>query len=146
MLRPVGTQAYELELPKSWKIDPVFHVSLLERDTTRREVVDEQMAEQLEFEDDDIQEYEVECIRDSAVYAKEAEDGRPAGLYYLVHWKGYPDAEDTCEPVAGVKHLRKLLREFHEKNPTKPTAKSTPQATRTPSLAKETGRRTKRTK
>ena len=146
VLRPVGTQAYELELPKSWKIHPVFHVSLLERDTTRREVVDEQMAEQLEFEDDDMQEYEVECIRDSAVYAKEAEDGRPAGLYYLVHWKGYPDAEDTWEPVAGVKHLRKLLREFHEKNPTKPTAKSTPQATRTPSLAKETGRRTKRTK
>ena len=49
VLRPVGTQAYELELPKSWKIHPFFHVSLLERDTTRREVVDEQIAEQLKF-------------------------------------------------------------------------------------------------
>lgn len=146
VLRPIGTQAYELKLPKSWKIHPVFHVSLLERDTTRREVVDEQMAKQLEFESDDMEEYEVESIRDSAVYTDIAEDGRPAGLYYLIHWKGYPDAEDTWEPLAGVKHLRKLLKKFHEENPTKPTARSTPQATKAPSSTKEAGPRTKRTK
>ena len=31
----------------------------------------------------------MEAIRDSAVYAKEA-DGHLPGLYYLVAWKGYP--------------------------------------------------------
>ena len=41
---------------------------------------------QLEFEDDGkSKEFEVEGIRDSAVYARESEDGRPPGLYYLIH-------------------------------------------------------------
>ena len=36
----VEKQAYKLELPKWWKIHDVFHVSLLEQDTTKKERVD----------------------------------------------------------------------------------------------------------
>ena len=36
VLHPVGKQAYKLELPKKWRIHDVFHVSLLEQDTTRK--------------------------------------------------------------------------------------------------------------
>ena len=34
ILHPVGKQAYKLKLPKKWKIHDIFHMSLLERDTT----------------------------------------------------------------------------------------------------------------
>ena len=40
VLHPVGKQAYKLELPKRWKIHDVFHVSLLEQDTTRKKRMD----------------------------------------------------------------------------------------------------------
>ena len=68
ILHPVGKQAYKIELPKKWRIHDVFHVSLLEQDTTRKgRVEDTQLA--LEAGDDN-GEYEVEATRDSAVYAK----------------------------------------------------------------------------
>ena len=69
----------------------MFHVSLLEQDTTKKGRMNEFPAE---FETGDNKEYEVEAICDSAVYAKEA-DGHLPGLYYLVGWKGYPEEENT---------------------------------------------------
>ena len=81
VLHPVRKQAYKLELPKKWRIHDVFHVSLLEQDTTRKGR--EFSVPEFELEPGDDKEYEVEAIRDSAVYAKEA-DGHLPGLYYLV--------------------------------------------------------------
>ena len=69
-------------------------MSLLEQDTTRKGRVDEKTS-QLEFEDDgEGEEYEVEAICDSAVYAKESESGQLPGLYYLISWKGFPEEEN----------------------------------------------------
>ena len=68
-------------------------MSLPEQDTTRKGRVDENVTE---FEaSSDEEEYEVEGIRDSAVYAKESATGHLPGLYYLVSWKGYPEEENT---------------------------------------------------
>ena len=47
-----------------------------------------------EFEWSDDKEYEVKAIRDSAVYAKEA-NGHLLRLYYLVAWKDYLKEENT---------------------------------------------------
>ena len=124
VLHPVGKQAYKLELPRKWRIHDVFHVSLLEQDTTRKERVDEKVTE-LDFEAGDSEEYKVEAIRDSAVYARESE-GHLLGLYYLVAWKGYPEEENTWEPVSAVQHLKKLISSFHKDHPKKPTATSPP--------------------
>ncbi len=58
-------------------------MSLLEQDITRKGRVDETTS-RLEFESDgDGEEYEVEAIRDSTVYARVLE-GHLQGLYYLV--------------------------------------------------------------
>ena len=65
----------------------------------------------------------MEPIRDSAVYAKEADRHLP-GLYYLVAWKGYPEEENTWEPSLAVMHLRKMVSTFHKDHPEKPTATS----------------------
>ena len=124
VLHPVGKQAYKLELPKKWRIHDVFHVSLLEQDTTRKGRVHEDNLEELDAGDNDSGEYEVEAIRDSAVYARESESGHLPGLYYLVSWKGYPEGENTWEPASAVQHLRKLISLFHKDHPDKPTATS----------------------
>ena len=71
------------------------------------------------------QEYEVEAIKDSAVYAKEAEGQLPS-LYYLVSWKKYPEEKSTWEPSSAVMHLRKMISAFHKDHPEKPTATSPP--------------------
>ncbi len=64
----------------------MFHVSLLEQDTTRKGRVDKALPEpekEVEFEAGDNKEYEVEAIIDSAVYGQQTNDQMP-GLYYLV--------------------------------------------------------------
>ncbi len=69
------------------KIHDVFHVSLLEQDTTRKGRVDNkalsESEKELEFEARGNKEYEVEAIIDSAVYDQKVND-QILGLYYLV--------------------------------------------------------------
>ena len=151
VLHPVKKQAYKLELPKKWRIYDVFHMSLLEYDTTRKERVYEKNAEELDAGDNS-GEYEVEAIRDSAIYAKESELGHLLGLYYLVSWKGYPEEENTWELASTVQHLRKLISLFHKDHPDKPTATSLainttpPMARPTELLKRKQGQPTGRTK
>ena len=102
ILHPVGKWAYKLELSRKWRIYNVFHVSLLEQDTTRKDLVDKKVR-QIEFDaGDNSREYKLEVIWDSAVYAKELKSGHLPGLYYLVLWKGYPEEENTWKPVLAV--------------------------------------------
>ena len=82
-------------------------------------------------------EYKVEAIWDSAVYAKESESGYLPGLYYLDSWKGYLEKENTWEPYSAVQHLKKLISLFYKDHPDKPTAISEAIDT-TPSMAKPT--------
>ena len=122
MLHPVGKQAYKPELLKKWRIHDVFHVSLLEQDTTRKGRVDDENVE-LDAGDEN-GEYEVEAIQDSKVYARGSESGHLLGLYYLVSWKEYPEEENTWEPVSAVQHLKKLISSFYKNHPDKSTATS----------------------
>ena len=101
VLHPIEKQAYKLELLKKWKIHDVFYVSLLEQDTTRKGRVDKN-ATKLDTGNNDSGEYEVEAIRNSAVYARESKSGHLPGLYYLVSWKGYSEEENTWEPASAV--------------------------------------------
>ena len=95
VLHQVGKQAYKLKMSKRWRIHDVFHLSLLENNTTKKGQVDKTTS-QLEFKGNigDGEDYEVEAIRDNAVYARESE-GYLSGLYYRVSWKGYPEEENT---------------------------------------------------
>ena len=68
------------------------------------------------------EEYKVERIWDSAVYAKQSTAGHLPSLYYLISWKGYPKKKNTWEPALAVQHLRKLLNAFHKDKPNKQTA------------------------
>ncbi len=140
VLHPVGKQAYKLDLPRKWRIHHVFHVSLLEKDTTRKERADENVT-LLKFETGDSEEYEVEAIRDSVVYARESQLGHLPRLYYLVSWKGYPEEENTWEPSSAVQPLRKLLSSFQRSHLDKPKATS-PAIDTAPTMARPTIRST----
>ena len=111
VLHLVKKQAYKLELPKMWKTQNVFHVLLLEQDTTRKGRVDKNVTE---FEAGDEEGYEVEWIRDSAVYAKKSEAGHLPCLYYLVSWKSYTKEKNIWEPASIGQHLWKLISTFHK--------------------------------
>ena len=86
------------------------------------ERVDKKVTE-LDFETGNSKEYKVEAIRDSTVYARESK-GHLSGLYYLVACKGYPEKQNTWEPVLAVQHLKKLISSFHKDHLEKPTATS----------------------
>ena len=102
----------------------MFHVLLLERDVTRREAVDQKIANQLKFEEGEQPEQEIDLILDSMIFAEKAVNSRPPRLYYLIYWKGETYSEDTWEPIETVFHLRQLLKKYHSENPEKPTAAS----------------------
>ena len=58
--------------------------------------MDEKTAEQLEFEaGGNNEEYKMEGIYDSAVYARKLETGHLPGFYYLVSWKSYSKDKNT---------------------------------------------------
>ena len=84
---------------------------LLEQDTTKKGWIDENATE-LDAGDDNSQEYKMEAIWDSVVYAQESELGQLPGLYYLVFWKGYLEEKNTLELYSAVQHLRKLISFF----------------------------------
>ena len=70
-------------------------MSLLEQNTRKKERV-EKIAK-LDAGDKS-EEYKVETIWDSAVYANKSESGHLPSLYYLVAWKGYPKKKNTWKP------------------------------------------------
>ena len=97
-------------------------MSLLEQDITRNERV--KKVPELDANDNS-KKYKVEANWDSAVYVKESESHLP-GFYHLVAWKGYPEEENTWEPVLAVQYLRKLISFFYKGHLEKPTANSLP--------------------
>ena len=130
VLDTIGDQAYRLDISKRWRIHDVFHVSLLEEVVPKK---GEKAPLELTYQPGDIdieedeeftnEEFWVEAILDSKVYKEGQVPDKPysePGLYYLVQWEDYE--EHIWEPVAVVKHLRGMLREFHMKNSKKDDA------------------------
>jgi hypothetical protein len=108
--KKIGPVNYELELPRTMRIHPVFHIALLEPapegapEAPRTEISPEfQNAE-----------YEVEQILDCKLVRGKKK--------YLVKWLGYTDAENTWEPLENFSDPEQV-REFHRQNPDPPRKK-----------------------
>lgn len=107
----VGKVDYKLDLPKTLRVHPVFHIDRLS--LWKGNEVNGKLPpppEPVEVEGEE--EYEVEEVLDSKVHGK--------GLRYLVKWKGYDESENSWEPASNLKHTQARLKEFHRKHPAAP--------------------------
>ena len=84
----IGTHAYRLLLPPTWRLHDVFHVSLLSL-AHPDPIPGRQPSEPPPDDIEGDEEYEVERILDSRLVRRKLE--------YLVQWKGYDEGSDTWE-------------------------------------------------
>ena len=93
--------ACELKLPPTWRIYPVFHISLLEPYHHRKGATLEPPPALLVNGDE---EWEVETIL--------ADRKRGKGEQFLVRWKGYTSADDTWEPAKNLENASEALEKY----------------------------------
>ena len=106
--RNIRDVSFELLLPKSMKIHPVFHISLLE---PADQDIPEGPAPEI-HPDSQEEEYEVEEILGVRT--------RHGKLQWLVKWVGYGNEHNTWEPKENLMHCQRKLEEFYRENPRKP--------------------------
>lgn len=115
----VGPVNYELCLPKSMRIHPVFHISRLEPAPQ-----DAELAKDIQIEVDET-DYEVEAIRDLRKFGSQWK--------YLVKWAGYGETDNTWEPLKNLKGCQKMVNQYHQQHPGKgPKQKGKPKRTSQP--------------
>jgi hypothetical protein len=108
IIKEVGKYAYQLNLPATMDVQPVFHISLLE--PVRGDPLPGQYLPPPEpVIVDGESEYEVEEVVDSYVFWWQ--------LQYLIKWCGWDDL--TWERVTKVNKL-KAIDDFHAQHPNKP--------------------------
>jgi hypothetical protein len=108
--RKISDSNYELRLPTTMRIHPIFHISLLEPAPKNA-----RLQERIEVDAPE-GEYEVETILSSRKHGSVTQ--------YLIKWLGYDDSENTWEPVKHLKHCQQMLAEFHQRNPDQPSGQN----------------------
>ena len=100
---------YELKLPKTWKIHPIFHASLLlpyGENSIHRPNFPKPPPDLIEGEE----EYEIEKIL--------CHHGPPSCHSFLIRWKGFSAEDDSWEPECNLKHSKSALWEYKKRHPT----------------------------
>ena len=92
--RPVNIR---LRLPRDARVHPNFHILMIEPADQSTP-----LQETFHYQPEEEQEFEVKQI-----LARK-------GQQYLVKWKGYPDSENTWEPLKNLVNCQLLLRQFRQ--------------------------------
>jgi hypothetical protein len=112
IIAKINDVAFRLQLPSSFKIHNVFHVSLLERfhrNTIPGRIQDQAPPPELiEGEEH----WDVDQIVDSRI--------RRGNIEYLVKWTGLPNCENEWLPQQNLEQSAQLVIDFHAKYPLKP--------------------------
>jgi hypothetical protein len=104
---------YELELPPTMAIHPVFHVTLLEP-YKEDPIPGRSHSPPQPIIVEGQEEWEVEKILDSR-WIKEGKE-----FQYRVKWKDFPSSENAWEPPEHIENAPERVLEFHTKYPNKP--------------------------
>ena len=106
----ISSTAYELAIPKTMKIHPVFHISLLTPYQDPNKYFSKRKAQPpapIVTSSGD-QEYEVEEILDKRT-------DRYGKIEYLIRWQGYSACDDSWEPISNL-NCSKLIKEFENQS------------------------------
>ena len=101
--KKLSPNAYELDLPKSLRIQPVIHIRYLREHHPSTEFPKNRLqhfATEFRSQDDETEQPQIEEIRGKIL----GRYGKGARLEYLVHWQGLPNEDDTWEPVENLQH------------------------------------------
>lgn len=104
----VSTHAYRLKLPRTMKIHPVFHISLLSRyraDTIPGRIQEVPPPVIVE----DAEEWEVAKVLDSRYHR--------GNLQYKVEWRRFDEQDETWEPYTNLENSQELVDEYHLRFP-----------------------------
>jgi hypothetical protein len=110
IIERVSSAAYKLDLPKNLRIHPVINISRLDRFVANDSVkfpgrmqVDRPVPSLL---DDGREAWYVERIIDKRL--------RKNKIEYLVKWEGYPEWENSWEPVSNLKRCKEAISFFEQ--------------------------------
>lgn len=101
--RKLRDNVYELDLPRSWKIHPVFHASLLTPNIETEEYGPAFSQPPPDLIDGE-EEYEVEAIL--------CHKGTKKNRRYYIKWLGYPSSKNTWEPEDALQNTQELLDDY----------------------------------
>jgi hypothetical protein len=112
VVRKVGSLSYELKLPDTWKVHPVFNTVFLKPWVPP--VAEHQKAVPPPPPDvvDGVDLYEVGEVLNIKVHNR--------SLRYYIRWEGYPKEEYTWEPRHHLVGAEDALAEYYKKNPWAP--------------------------
>jgi hypothetical protein len=104
---------YELSLPNTLPIHPVFHVSKLRKFVENNDTFVDRYQEPERpppIVEEGNEEYEVESIRQHRIRRWKGEMHKQ----YLVKWKGYPEWENTWEWWDSLTHAKGVVDKYEE--------------------------------
>ena len=105
VLEKVGTQAYELELPRTMRMHDVFHVSLLKPYHQTGTYQPPPITIMLDGEE----EFEVDTI------LNHRKNPGTRSKSYLVSWAGYGSDYETWEPESNLQNCREKIQAYWDK-------------------------------
>lgn len=109
ILEKISVVTYKLELPKKFKIHNVFHISKLRRlQATDDFPARIQKNRPLPIvKADGTEEWYVEKVVDKRTRK---------GIEYLIKWEGFPDFENTWEPIKNLEGSKDAIQEYEQSN------------------------------
>ena len=111
IIKEVGQGSYQVQIPETWRIHPVFHASLIlpYKETS---IHGSNYTQPPPDVIGDVPEWEVEEIGGIRKWRNQWQ--------YFIKWKGYPPSDNTWEPLSNVQNAMEIIRRWHKKNPNKP--------------------------
>jgi hypothetical protein len=107
--RKISDTAYELTLPPTMKIHPVFHIHLLKPYQDGLSLMPHRIHVPIpepELIDDEEPAWEIESILKKRKHGWQVE--------YLIKWKEYPLEEATWEPLSNLQYANEAIQEYEQ--------------------------------